>query len=540
MNTSRTHNRPLLHRFSSALLIGALGATGILGALPAIAHDKEDQLGRVTFATSCNPKAHAQFVTGVAMLHSYWFGEARKTFEAALKDDPNCAIAYWGIAVDYLGNSLSAPPQRKNAEAAWQALEKAHSLGANGAKTQRERDYINAITVYYRDHDKVPVNKRLMAYTQATEELTKRYPDDFEAWVFYALNLQATAPKNDVQYKNQLKSAEILEKLLTKNAEHPGVVHFLIHAYDYPPLAEKGIAAARRYAKLAPAAPHARHMPSHIYSMVGLWEDSIASNLHALEVRKDYYHAMDFIVYAHLQLAQDGKAQAILERARAVAANAPAPDLGMNTALSAMPARLVLERVDWKAAAALPVTPTTSPMAESLSRFTRGLGMARSGDVAGATAEVAAMQGLRERLEKSNNAFWADRTEEQMLAVSAWMALAEGNKAQAEKFMRAAADNEDGSVKHVAMENRLYPMRELYAELLLEMGDAAPALREFEAALKAYPNRYRSIYGIARAADASGDKRKAAAHYDRLMTLAKNGDSSRPELARARAYLAQR
>ena len=518
-------------------LLSALAGALLIAAAPAPAHDKEDQLGKVTFATSCNPKAHAQFVTGVAMLHSFWFGEARKTFEGALKDDPNCAIAYWGIAVDYLGNSLSAPPQRKNAEAAWEALEKAHSIGA---KTQRERDYINAITAYYRDHDKVPVNLRLAAYTKATEELTKRYPDDFEAWVFYALNLQATAPKNDVQYKNQLKSAEILEKLLVKNPEHPGMVHFLIHAYDYPPLAEKGIAAARRYAKLAPAAPHARHMPSHIYSMVGMWEDSIASNLHSLEVRKDYYHAMDFIVYAHLQLAQDGKAQAMLERARAVAANAPAPDLGMNTALSAMPARLVLERGDWKAAAALLVTPTTSPMAESLSRFTRGLGMARSGDVAGATAEVAAMQGLRERLEKSNNAFWADRTEEQMLAVSAWMAWAERNKAQAEKFMRAAADNEDGSVKHVAMENRLYPMRELYAELLLEMGDAAPALREFEVALKAYPNRYRSIYGIARAADASGDKRKAAAHYDRLMTLAKNGDSSRPELARARAYLVQR
>ena len=519
-------------RLRNALSIALLLACGVV-----LAHDKEDQLGKVTFATSCNAKAHTQFVTGVAMLHSYWFGEARKTFDAALKDDPNCAIAYWGIALDYLGNSLSAPPQRKNAEAAWQALEKARSIGA---KTARERDYIEALSAYYRDHDKIPVNKRLAAYTKATEELTQRYPDDFEAWVFYALNLQATAPKNDVKYTNQIKSAQILETLLTKNPEHPGVVHFLIHAYDYPPLAEKGIAAARRYAKLAPAAPHARHMPSHIYSMVGLWEDSIASNLHSLEVRKDYYHAMDFIVYAHLQLAQDVKAQAVLDRAREIAANTPAPDLGMNTALSAMPARLVIERGDWKGAAALPVTPTTSPMAESLSRFTRGLGMARTSDVAGAKAELATMQELRARLEKSNNSYWADRTEDQMLAVSAWVALAEGNQEQAEKFMRTAADNEDGSVKHVAMENRLYPLRELYAELLLEIGQAAPALREFETALKAYPNRYRSIYGIARAADAAGDKRKAADNYNRLMALAKNADSSRPELARAREYLAQR
>lgn len=522
------NKHPLLAAISTILLL----TTGT-----ALAHEKEDQLGKVTFATSCNAKAHAKFVTGVAMLHSYWFGEARKTFDAALKEDPNCAIAYWGIALDYLGNSLSAPPQRKTAAAAWQALEKARSIGA---KTERERDYIEAISTYYRDHDKVPVNTRLLAYTSATEQLTQRYPDDFEAWVFYALNLQATAPKNDIQYSNQLKSAGILEKLLTQNSEHPGVVHFLIHAYDYPPLAEKGIAAARRYAKLAPAAPHARHMPSHIYSMVGLWEDSIASNLHALEVRKDYYHAMDFILYAHLQLAQDVKAQAMLDRAREIAADAPASALGMNTALSAMPARMVIERGDWTGAAALPVTPTNSPMAESLSRFTRGLGMARTGDVAGAKTELATLQGLREKLEKANNSYWADRTEEQMLAVTAWVALAEGNREQAEKFMRSAADNEDASVKHVAMENRLYPLRELYAELLLEIGQAAPALREFETALKAYPNRYRSIYGIARAAEASGDKRKAGDHYNRLMALAKNADSSRPELARARAYVAQR
>jgi tetratricopeptide (TPR) repeat protein len=515
----------------------ALASIALLTASAATLAHEGDQLGKVVFPTSCNAKAQPLFETGVAMLHSYWFGEARKTFDAVLKEDPNCAIAYWGIALDYLGNSLSAPPQRKNAEAAWQALEKAREIGA---KTERERDYIEALSAYYRDHDKVPVNKRLAAYTAATEQLTKRYPDDFEAWVFYALNLQATAPKNDVKYTNQQKSAQILEKLLTQNPEHPGVVHFLIHAYDYPPLAEKGIAAARRYGKLAPAAPHARHMPSHIYSMVGMWEDSIAANEHSLEVRPDYYHAMDFIVYAQLQLAQDAKAQATLQRARDVAAKATVQDLGMNTALSAMPARIAIERGDWKAAAALPVWPTDSPMAESLSRFTRALGKARSGNPAGAKSELAVMQTLREKLEKTNNSYWADRTEEQMLAVSAWLALAEGNKEQAEKFMRTAADNEDGSVKHVAMENRLYPLRELYAELLLELGQAAPALREFEVALKAYPNRYRSIYGIARAAEAAGDRSKAAAHYNRLMTLAKNADSQRPELVRAREYLAQR
>jgi tetratricopeptide (TPR) repeat protein len=522
-------------------LLVAICATLAFSFGPVLAHEITDQLGKVTFPTSCSPKVQASFETGVAMLHSYWFGEAKKTFEAVLKDDPNCAMAHWGIALDYLGNSLSGAPPAKAAAAGWESVQKAIAIGA---KTERERDWINALAAYYRDHDKTPVNARLAAYTKATEGLTQKYPDDFEAWVFHALNLQASAPKNDIQYRQQLQSAQILETLLLKSPEHPGVTHFLIHAYDYPPLADKGIAAARRYAKLAPAAPHARHMPSHIYSMVGLWEESIASNMHSMAIRPDYYHAADFVVYAHLQLGQDTKARAMLEKAREVyvktQSTGPGSVLGFQTGMAAMPARLVLERGDWKGAAALPVDKPGTPAAESLMRFTRGLGMARTGDLAGAKAEIGIMQKLRATLEKTDNSYWADRTEEQMLAVSAWIALAEGDKDRAEQFMRTAADNEDGSVKHVAMENRLYPLRELYAELLLEMGQAAPALREFETSLKAYPNRYRSIYGIARAAEASGDRQKAAAHYNRLMTLAKNADTQRPELAKARTYVAQR
>src|SRR5262245_2189388 len=248
-------------------LLAAVSTTLFVASGAALAHDKADQLGKVTFPTSCDAKVQPLFETGVAMLHSYWFGEARKTFDAVLKEDPNCAMAYWGIALDYLGNTLVAPPPPKSAQAAWEALEKARGIGA---KTQRERDWIEALSTYFRDHDKVAVDTRLLAYNKATEQLTQRYPDDVEAWVFHALTLQATAPKNDMSYSNQLKSAAILEKLLTQIPEHPGVTHFLIHAYDYPPLAHKGIAAARRYAKLAPAAPHALHMPSHIYTMVGL------------------------------------------------------------------------------------------------------------------------------------------------------------------------------------------------------------------------------------------------------------------------------
>ena len=322
-----------------------------LSAPVGIAQEKvTEQLGKVTFPTSCDPKVQAQFERGVAMLHSYWFTEAGKVFDAVAKQDPNCVMAYWGYAVNLLGNSLANPPSAKDAQAAWEALERARAIGA---KTERERDWIEALSAYYHDHDKVSVDDRLLAYTKAMEQMTQRYPDDFEAWAYYALMLQASAPKTDKTYSNQLKSAAILEKLFKQNPQHPGVSHYLIHAYDYPPLADKGIDAARRYAGIAPAAPHARHMPSHIYSMVGLWEESIVSNRSALQVQKDYYHATDFMVYAHLQLAQDAKAKALIDEIYKAGRDdlllkENLPNLGSYTALAVIPARYPLERGDWK------------------------------------------------------------------------------------------------------------------------------------------------------------------------------------------------
>jgi tetratricopeptide (TPR) repeat protein len=310
---------------------------GISAALSCSSFGQQDEkLGKVSFPTSCDPKVQAEFERGVAMLHSYWFLIARRTFEGVLQQDPACAMAQWGVAMDYLGNTLATTPTRAEADAGWAALEKARAIGA---KTPRERDWIEALSAYFRDHDKTPVNARLAAYNMAMERMAQRYPDDYETQAYYALTLQASAQKSDLTYANQVKSAALLEKLFEQNPQHPGVTHYLIHAYDFAPLADKGIASARRYAGIAPAVPHARHMPSHIYSMVGLWEESIASNASAIEIQPDYYHAADFSVYAHLQLAQDAKARAMIDKSLATADRGDRPINFVNfTAKAAMPA----------------------------------------------------------------------------------------------------------------------------------------------------------------------------------------------------------
>jgi tetratricopeptide (TPR) repeat protein len=516
----------------TAGLITALLTAGAYG------QQGEEKLGTLSFPTSCDPKVQVEFERGVAMIHSYWFLIARRVFEGVLQQDPGCAIAYWGIAMDQLGNSLVGPPPRAQAEAAWAALEKAREIGA---KTERERGWIDALRAYFRDHDKVDVDTRLRAYNKAMEEMARRYPDDYEVQVVYALTLQASASKTDLTYANQLQSVAILEKLFEQNPQHPGVSHFIIHAYDFAPLADRGIAAAKRYAGIAPAVPHARHMPSHIYSMVGMWEDSIASNASALEIQPDYYHAADFSVYAHLQLAQDSRAKALIEKALATPPRGDRPSgFGNFMAKAAMETRYLLDRGDWQGAAAMPMNPTGAPMADSIYRFTRGLGMARSGNVAEAKAEVEAMRAVRTALQRADQSYWADRTEEQMLAISAWVAVKEGARDQAVRFMRAAADGEDGSLKNVIMENRLYPLREMLAELLLEVGEPAAALKEYETAIKQTPNRYRAFWGAARASDAAGNRAQASEYFGKLVNLAKNADIERPEVREAKAFLARR
>jgi hypothetical protein len=373
------------------------------------------------------------------------------------------------------------------------------------------------------------------------EALTKKYPDDFEAQVFRALSLQASAAKNDVTYSSQLKSAAVLEQLSEQSPRHPGVAHYLYLAYTAPPFADKGLVAAGRYAGIAAATPNARHAPSRIYTTLGLWEESLAADTSALELQPDYLQALDSSIYAALQRAQDTKAKALLDKALGTLLRGErALTVEGACALAAMSARYAMERLDWAGAAALPVKAGPYLQADSLTRFARGLGLALSGNSAGARREIEAMNALRATLQKSDQAYWADRTEEQALAVSAWAALAEGNRAEALTQMQAAADSEDGHIGNPALEIRLYPMRELLAEMLVAFVQPGPALQEFETTLELYPNRYRALWGAVLSAAATGQREKAFGYIDRFVALTKDADTQRSEIARARTFVGKR
>jgi tetratricopeptide (TPR) repeat protein len=334
--------------------------------------------------------------------------------------------------------------------------------------------------------------------------------------------------------------------VLAEQPEHPGALHYLIHSYDFPPLAARGLDAANRYGSVAPSAPHALHMPSHIYSMLGMWDDSIKANQAALNAAGGYTHAMDFMVYAYLQQAQDSQAKALLERIAALqkaqavlSGNPTGAVLAGYTAVAAIPARYALERGAWTEAAALEPHPST-PVADSITYFARGMGAARRSDVDGARKELAQLQAIREKLVESKQDYWAEQTGIQISAVSAWVAYADGKKDKALELMRSAADHEDSSEKHVAMENRLWPMRELLGDLLLAMHQPQEALKEYETSLQAARNRYRGFYGAAKAAEQMKDGKKAKDYYEKLLALCSHPDVERPELVEAKKYLARK
>jgi tetratricopeptide (TPR) repeat protein len=503
----------------------------------------QEKLGGIDFPISCSPDAQAQFNRAVAMLHAFWFPQAPKAFAAVSETDPGCAMAHWGIAISQRANPLVGPPDSAALKRGLASIERARAIGA---KTQRERDYINAIEFFYKDSDKLDHRTRVLAYEKAMERLYLAYTQDVEAAVFYALALNEAIDFEDKTYARQLKAARILERVWTKQPEHPGVLHYLIHSYDFPPLASRGLETAKRYASVAPSAPHALHMPSHVFSMLGMWQESIKSNREALGVAKNYVHAMDFMVYAHLQGAQDGEAKRLLEESAALyKTQAPTAELTptggvltVHTAFAAMPARYAIERGAWADAAVLQPRPST-PAADAITYFTRAMGAVRNGDVNGARKDIEQLESLKNTLTTAKQKYWADRVEIQRRAAAAWVAHAEGKKDEALKSMRSAAALEDASEKHVAMENRVWPMRELLGEMLLQLNEPAQALKEFEASFKAAPNRFRGYYGAAKAAERLRDQKKARGYYEKLVELCKQADGDRPELVEAKAFLAK-
>jgi hypothetical protein len=548
----------LANRFALNLVAGALLAFPAFSASGAEEPLKGAPPGagvgpvveEVNFPISCSPTAQKAFNHAAWTLHSFWYPEALKSFTDIAKAEPNCAMAYWGIAMSHW-YPLWFPPSEAALKAGAEAVQKANDASP---KTEREKAYLTAIGAFYGDYDKLDHKTRAVAYERAMEQVHTKFPDDAEAGVFYSLALNATQPPTDKTFANKMKAAQILDKVWKQQPNHPGIVHYLIHSDDTQQLAEAGLPAAMCYAKIAPAVPHALHMPSHIFTRLGLWQQSIDSNKAANDaavayvkktIGEDGYdsetvHTMDYMVYAYLQTAQDGKAKQVRDQLLAYNKTAGA-NLPTAYAVAAIPARYAVERGDWEAAAALP-TPAIGfplekfPWAEAMISFARAVGAARTGDPAAAETEIGKLAALRDKLNEAKDTYWANQVEVQRLQAAAVLAHAAKDGKKAVALARQAAELDAGMDKHPATPAPVLPARELLADLLLEVKDPA-ALQAYDDSLKSEPNRFRSILGKARAAKAAGDLETSREAYKRLVALSAQADTDRPELAEAKSFL---
>jgi tetratricopeptide (TPR) repeat protein len=506
-----------------------------------------EQLGEVSFPVSCNAAAQTELDRAMALFHSFWFVPARESFARVLEHDPTCGMAHWGISIVSMGNPYGWPPNPKALEAGATAYAEAARVGAG---TERERAYIAALGKFFEGWQTTDHRPRALAFKDAMKDVATRHAEDVEAQILYALLLNATALPTDKTFAHQLEAGRILEPLFAKHPNHPGLAHQLIHTYDYAELAERGLPAARAYAKIAPSVPHALHMPSHIFSRVGAWQEMVAANEDSYAAAQselkeatlgigsyDALHAMDYLVLGHLQQAQDRAAKRYVDETAAIH-KIQVENFVAAYAFTAIPARYALERGDWKAAAKLELSPPdlawkNFPQAEAILFFARGLGKARSGDAAAARGDVARLRELREAMLAAKLDYWAGQTSFQIEAVEAWIALAEDRRDDALRLMRASAEAEGKSDKHPVTPGNVAPSRELLGDMLLQLGQAAEAQAEYERSLRRDPNRFRGIYGAARAAQAAGNKKQAKQHYARLLELAARHDTERPELAQA-------
>ena len=510
-------------------------------------HGNSEKLGTVHFATSCNEGAQKEFDRGVALLHSFQFSRAIQGFNVVLQNDPKCGIAYWGIALSQWSNPFAA--ENKDKGQLQKGRETADHGKALGAKTERELAYISAVSKLYDNFENTPQRARLLAYRDAMADVAAKYPEDHEAQIFYALSIAASEDPADKTYAGRLKAGAILEKLFGEQPDHPGLAHYIIHTYDVPPLAARALPAARRYAEIAPDAPHALHMPSHTFTRTGYWQDSINTNVAAAEAARrqdqtpEELHASDYEVYAYLQTGQDEAARRILDSlaeigsrfdSKVVVGGAGGPPAGY-FALAAIPARYALERREWKQAAQLMPRETPFPYTEAMTWFARGYGAAHLGQSPEAQESVVALTKIHERLLQAGENYWARQVEIQGLEVGAWAALADGKKEDALLKMKSAAQLEDGTEKSAITPGPLAPARELLGEMLLETNQPGEALQEFEATLGKEPGRFRALYGAARAAQLSGKREVSQQHFRELLKVCAMGDTpGRAEIVEAK------
>ena len=505
-----------------------------------------DQLGTVHFPVSCAAEVQKPFERGVALLHSFWYEEAKKEFEQIAKDDPKCAMAHWGIAMS-IWHELWNQPDATTIKRGHDEVKTARSLHP---KTDRERDYITAMDEFYRGKRR-DYHDRARTYCQAMATTHQDYPDDREAAAFYALSLLASEPDNDTTFANRKQAAAILEKLFAVDPDHPGVAHYLIHSYDKPQLAQLGLPAARRYAQIAPAAPHALHMPSHIFARLGLWQDDINSNLASIAATRKtaamhmggeghQFHAMDFLVYAYLQSGREADAQRVIDEVKAMPAKKDdmyGMDFDPRTdALVTFTARYALEMHHWTEAASLELIPGAETGDNSITYWARAIGAARSGNLTDARKDVAEIDAIHATLLKQKKTSFAEAVEQDRQEAAAWVAHAEGNNDEAINTLRTIAEKEEAE----GDEPLAIPAREMLADMMLDMNHPEQALTEYEADLKFNPNRFNGLYGAARAAEMVGKSDKSNSYYARLVKICDGSNSERPELSRAKSLLAQK
>lgn len=530
----------------------ALCSLALTSPLPAQTHDNTamGQLGTVSFSTSCDSAVQPQFNRAVALMHSFQFGPAIEAFHSVLVDDPTCAIADWGIALSIWGNPFAGfktPLQRD------QGLKAVTQARAIAAKTSRERAYVDAVSQLYIGEPQVDPSMRLLAYEHAMAAVAARYPHDTEATIFYALALAASADPSDKTYTKQLKAGALLEGLFAKYPNHPGLAHYIIHAYDEPALASRAAKAARRYGEIAPSTPHALHMPSHTFTRVGDWQSSIDTNIlsaaaaRAANQPADVLHASDYMVYAYLQTGQDHAAKQLVASSTQTFlgfdpthASGAAPASAAYFAHAAIPARYCLERRAWADAAKLELHPSNFPYADSITYVAQGLGAAHLKDAAAAGKAIQALEQTRDKLISQHESYWANQSEIQREEVVATLAFADGQVSDALAQMRNAAASEDKTETASVTPGPLTPAREMLGNFLLELKRPAEALEEFEATLVKEPNRFWSLYGAAEAAKRAGNDRKAEIYFRKLLSVAERTDQpGRPELAEARAIVQQ-